>query len=248
MRSAPPTRLPSTRRRGTPRGPLSAEAARTFARGGRKAVAEMYESSYRSTLLLGLVPLTALFALSYVFVLVWVGADYRPSGVIALILGCGYAVNLATGAGTSIAMGAGRVDLDRNYSILGFLLNIALTIALGLLVGGWGVIAATAVGQSVSSFWLLHTVDRWLGTSILRWRNITGDRVCTWLLILAVALGATATAVAGAAPIDDRLTAALLLLATGAVFLVAWVFALVRRGVVSPAAILRRRSAEAAGQ
>ncbi len=228
-------------------GPLSAEAARTFARGGRKAVAEMYASSYRSTLLLGLVPLTALFALSYVFVLVWVGADYRTSGVIALILGCGYAVNLATGAGTSVAMGAGRADLDRNYSILGFLLNIALTIALGLLVGGWGVIAATALGQIISSFWLLYTVDRWLGTSILRWRNITGDRLCTWLLALAVALGAVATALAGTVPIDDRVTAALLLLGTGALFFVAWVFALVRRGVVSPAAILRRRRVGSAG-
>jgi O-antigen/teichoic acid export membrane protein/GT2 family glycosyltransferase len=226
-------------------GPLSAEAARTFSRGGRKAVARLYESSYRSTLLLGLVPLTALFALSYVFVLVWVGADYRPSGVIALILGCGYAVNLATGAGTSIAMGAGRADLDRNYSILGFVLNIALTIALGLLVGGWGVIAATALGQIISSFWLLHTVDAWLGTSILRWRNLTGDRLCTWLLMLAVALGAAATALAGAVPIDDRLTAAVVLLGTGALFLLAWGSALIRRGVVSPASILRRTPAAA---
>ena len=228
-------------------GPLSAEAARAFARGGRRAVAELYEGSYRSTLLVGLAPLTALFALSYVFVLVWVGADYRSSGVIALILGCGYAVNLATGAGTSIAMGAGRADLDRNYSILGFVLNIVLTIALGLLVGGWGVIVATALGQIASSVWLLHTVDAWLGTSILRLRNITGDRLCTLLLGLAAALGGAATVIAGALPIDDRLSAALLLAATGALFLIAWASALASVGVVSPTAMLSRLRARALG-
>jgi O-antigen/teichoic acid export membrane protein/GT2 family glycosyltransferase len=223
-------------------GPLSAHAARVFSRGGREQLATEYESSYRSTMLLGLAPLVALFSLSYVFVLVWVGQGFRTGGVIALILGAGCAVNLATGAGTSVAMGAGRADLDRNYSVLSVMLNLALTIGLGLLVGGWGVIVATALSQIIASFWLLYTVDRWLGTSILSPGRVAGDRVGRWLLALAVALGALATLVAAGVPIHGRVAAGCVLLGAGAIFALAWLLALSHANVISVKAIIRRRA------
>jgi len=182
---------------------------------------------------LGLAPIVAMFGVSYVFVLAWVGAAYRTSGVIALLLGAGYAINLATGVGTALAMGAGRPDLDRNYSALGLFLNLTLTLLLGFTVGRWGVVIATALGLVISSAWLLYSVDSWLGTAVLSLRGIGGTRTSAGLVAVAVGLGTATTAFAMRAHVSSRLAACSLVAACLGAFMVLWVPLCVRAGALN---------------
>jgi O-antigen/teichoic acid export membrane protein len=214
-------------------GPLSVESARKAAQGGRTALASFYVGSYRTVMTLGLAPIVAMFGVSYVFVLAWVGAAYRTSGVIALLLGAGYAINLATGVGTALAMGAGRPDLDRNYSALGLFLNLTLTLLLGFTIGRWGVVIATALGLVISSAWLLYSVDSWLGTAVLSLRGIGGTRTSAGLVAVAVGLGTATTAFAMRAHVSSRLAACSLVAACLGAFMVLWVPLCVRAGALN---------------
>ena len=181
-------------------GPLIAESARVGATGDLGRLSSFYLRSYRSVLGLGVAPLIALYGASYALIIAWLGSSYRTSGVIALVLGFGYTVNIATGAGTTLAMGAGRPDIDRNYSLMGFALNLALTIALGLAFGRWGVIAATSLGLAISSIWLVYSVDHWLSTDVLSWRGIAGSPGTRALLGWGAVVGAACAWIAVAVP------------------------------------------------
>lgn len=214
-------------------GPLGVESARKLAQGGREGLAAFYVRCYRIVMALGLAPIVALYGMSYVFMILWVGPDLRTAGVIALILGAGYAVNLATGVGTALAMGGGRPDLDRNYSVLGLVLNFTLTLALGFAIGRWGVVIATALGLIISSGWLLHTVDRWLGTRIFSLRGIWGSATAAALLSVAVELGVVTTMISIVGPITSRLVAAAAIAAALGIFGLFWLMECSRAGLIN---------------
>jgi O-antigen/teichoic acid export membrane protein len=214
-------------------GPLGVESARTLAEGGREGLAAFYVRSYRTVMSLGLAPIVALYGVSYVFILLWLGPGLRTAGVIALILGTGYSINLTTGVGTALAMGGGRPDLDRNYSALGLVLNLTLTLALGLTIGRWGVVVATALGLVISSGWLLYTVDRWLGTRIFSLRGIWGSSTAAALLTVGIELGAVSTLVAVVAPVSSRIVAAVIIAAALGIFAGFWLGECSRAGVLN---------------
>ena len=46
--------------------------------------------------MLSVAPMLALFGASYLLIIAWLGPQYATSGEIALILGAGYTVNIAT--------------------------------------------------------------------------------------------------------------------------------------------------------
>ena len=214
-------------------GPLGVESARKLSEGGREGLAAFYVRSYRTVMSLGLAPIVALYGVSYVFILLWVGPSLRSAGVIALILGTGYAVNLATGVGTALAMGGGPADLDRNYSALGLVLNLTLTLALGLMIGPWGVVIATSLGLVISSGWLLYTVDRWLGTHVLSLTGIWGSSTAAALLGVGIELGAVSTLVAVVAPVSSRIVAAVIIAAALGIFAIFWLGECSRAGLLS---------------
>jgi O-antigen/teichoic acid export membrane protein len=145
--------------------PLTARVASQMAGRSLTALREYYERFLDYFVRLGVAPLFAVFGACWPLVLVWLGTGYTTTAEIAVILGAGYTVNLVTGAGTATAQGCGRPEIDRDYSLLGLCINVALTVILGVIVGPWGVIVATAVGMSVSSLWLLRSMDRWVGTN-----------------------------------------------------------------------------------
>lgn len=222
-------------------GPLIAAAARESAEDDASRVRAFYERSYRTVLALGVAPLAALYGASYALIIAWVGGSYKTAGVIAVILGFGYTINVATGAGTTIAMGAGRPDIDRNYSLLGFALNAVLTVALGLAFGRWGVITATTIGLVVSSVWLLRLMDHWLGSSILSPRKIGGSRATVVLLMFGFSVGAACTAVGVLTDVSNRFAALALGVGSLVLFAFGWLPTLHRTGILTIRAI--RRSA-----
>jgi O-antigen/teichoic acid export membrane protein len=213
-------------------GPLISESARVSASGDQAPVRSLYLSSYGSILALGVAPLFALYGASYALIIAWLGPSYSTAGEIALVLGAGYAVNIATGAGTAVAMGAGRPDIDRNYCVLGFGLNVALTVALGFAFGRWGVIAATSLGLALSSLWLIHIVDRWLSVSVLSLRGIAGSLGTRALLALGLVVGGASAWIAISLDISNRLDALAFGVATILVFGCFWLIGVTRMGIL----------------
>ncbi len=213
-------------------GPLIAASAREAASEDAGRLTAFYLRTYRIVLGLGVAPLIALYGASYALVIAWLGASYSTSGVIALVLGFGYTVNIATGAGTTVAMGAGRPDIDRNYSLLGFALNLALTVLLGVAIGRWGVIAATSLGLAVSSLWLIRSVDRWLSTDVLSLRGIAGSVATRALLAWGALVGVACAWLAIALPVHNRFSALLLGAAGILVFACAWLPGVMKLGIL----------------
>jgi O-antigen/teichoic acid export membrane protein len=184
-------------------GPLVVRAAADTAGRSTEAIAAFYRRALRGNIAYGVAPILALYGACYPLTLAWLGGSFRITAVIVLILGAGYSVNLATGAGTSVANGCGRPELDRTYSLVGLAINIVGTVGFGLLFGPWGVIAATALGLIVSSFWFLRMMDTWLGARTLSTRWLAENGLRAALAGLACgALGVLATVLL---PVHSRL-------------------------------------------
>lgn len=157
-------------------GPLLVRAATSTAGQSRAAIATFYERALRANIEYAVAPLFAVYGACYPLTLAWLGGGFRMTALMVLILGAGYATNFLTGAGTAVANGSGRPQLDRNYSLLGLAINIIGTVLFGLLFGPWGVIVATALGLMISSLWLLKMMDTWLDTATLSmgWLSANG--------------------------------------------------------------------------
>ena len=145
-------------------GPLATQAAHDAAGKPIEVLRGFYERSLEVITSIGAGPLLAVFGACYPLMLAWLGPSYTTTSAIVVILGFGYAVNLITGAGSSIARGCGRPELDRNYSLLGLAINVGRTVLFGVIWGPWGVIAATAAGLTFGSVYMLVSMDRWLGS------------------------------------------------------------------------------------
>ena len=149
-------------------GPLMVRAADVEASGGRAAVRALYRHTLTAITRYAVSLLIILYGATYAATLAWLGTSFTISAAVAVILGVGFALNIATGPGTAVAIACGRAELDRDYNLIGLGLNLALTAALGIIFGPWGVVVATTLGLVLSSAWLLRSVDRWLGEDFSR--------------------------------------------------------------------------------
>nr|WP_269204545.1 polysaccharide biosynthesis C-terminal domain-containing protein [Motilibacter deserti] len=96
----------------------------------------------------------------YFGVSAWLGEGYQTSAVVATIVVAGHGVNLWTGV-TTLWLGIiGRPELEVRYAVISVTLNVLLTLALVVPAGVVGVVTATAVGQALSSLYLLRIVRR----------------------------------------------------------------------------------------
>jgi O-antigen/teichoic acid export membrane protein len=220
--------------------PLTAAAASETAGRAIGVLRAYYEQTLDRIASFGVAPLFAVFGACSPLVLVWLGTSYTTTAEIVVVLGVGYAFNLVTGAGTAIAQGCGRPELDRNYSLLGLGINVVLTVVLGALVGPWGVIVATSIGLVLSSFWLLRSLDRWVGT---RTFSLSGPlRRSGPSVLVGVSCGAATVVAMGFLPTDSRW----LCLGYGAlsllVFAALWLLVTPAARSLLPAALRGRRS------
>lgn len=207
--------------------PLTAAAASATAGRSVAVLRAFYERSLDRVVSMGVAPLFATFGACWPLVLAWLGTSYVTTAEIVVILGAGYAVNLVTGAGSALARGCGRPELDRNYAIIGLVLNVVLTVVLGALFGPWGVIVATAVGLPLSSLWMLRSVDRWVGT---RTFSLSGPlRRPAPSVAVGVACGAATVAAMAVLPTDSRWLCLLYGVLSLLLFAVSW-------SLVTPAA------------
>ena len=170
--------------------PIVSRAANEGSGAATDDVARFYRRQLHQTYRFIVCPLVAGLPMVFAFAFLWLGRGFGVSAGVAVLLTLGYSLNLFTGPGTSVARGAGRPSLDRNYSLVGFAVNVLFTLALGFLWGGWGVVAATVLGLVSSSVLLLHWVDRWLDVNeaTLSWRGYVWTARVELPLLIAVSL------------------------------------------------------------
>lgn len=209
---------------------------------GREVVAEIYRRYTLRTCGLTF-PIFVLASIGVPFLLVaWLGEAPGDSALIAPALTIAYLINITTGVGSTIAIGAGNPGVVSANSVLIAAVNVVLTLALAPIFGLWGVVAGTFLAVSFGS--VLFTV-RFLRLFSVPAGDFFAAVVPTGVLAIGLALPLAAASLVIDVP-ESRLPATLLLAAvTVAYALPYWILA-TRRGFLPrrlelPAA--RRRGA-----
>ena len=118
---------------------------------GRETISAMYRR-YTLRSCATAFPLFVLASVTAPFLLVaWLGSVPGDAGLIVPILSMAYFVNVTTGVGTSIAIGAGSPGMAASNSTSIAIVNVLLTVALAPVFGLWGVVAGTALAVMVGS-------------------------------------------------------------------------------------------------
>jgi len=113
------------------------------------------------------VPIVCLsFGLAGPIVRTMFGPGFETSAWVVRILALGYLANVLAGAGIALALGKGRPDLQMRAGILAMAVNLALTIALYLTVGFYGVPAATSIAMVVASLWFARRMRKETGVAL----------------------------------------------------------------------------------
>lgn len=92
----------------------------------------------------------------------WMGdlAGIGTAAWVLRLLALGYLANLLAGPAMSVALGMGRAELAMRAGLVSAGVNIALTVALVVPFGVYGVAAATSLGMIVSTLWFAGVVSR----------------------------------------------------------------------------------------
>lgn len=118
---------------------------------GREAIGGMYRR-YTPRTCATAFPLFMVASVSAPFLLVaWLGSVPENAELIVPILSTAYMVNITTGVGTTIAIGAGRPGVAATNAVLIAIMNVLLTVALAPFFGLWGVVTGTALAVVMGS-------------------------------------------------------------------------------------------------
>lgn len=91
----------------------------------------------------------------------WLGSEYRMSGVVAAVLMAGSTVHVAlTGVRTCFVRAIGRPGLETRYSLLSTVVNLALTVPLAIAFGAVGVVSATTIALTGASLYFVRACER----------------------------------------------------------------------------------------
>lgn len=135
----------------------------------------------------------------------WLGAGHDDAVGYAALLVAAYGANLLGGGVTAYLRAVGRPGLEARAALLIVALNVALTVALGLAVGPYGVVGATALAYWAGTAWLLRRADAQIppgSWAFLSWR------AGAMAVVAAVAAGAWGLAAVQVLPTGVALVAA----------------------------------------
>ncbi len=85
----------------------------------------------------------------------WLGPDLDEAGVFAALLIAGYGLGLLPNPAFGYLRAVGAPGLEGRYGIITVAINIVATIILGIAFGAIGVVVATAVAYTASTWWVI---------------------------------------------------------------------------------------------
>jgi O-antigen/teichoic acid export membrane protein len=131
-------------------------AAARISSEGHAAVARMYRYYTLRSCAVSF-PLFAIASAAAPFLLVfWLGKAPGESELLVPFLTCAYIVNLSTGVGTTICLGAGNPGIVSMNAALIAVANVLLTVALAPLFGTWGVVGGTFIAITIGGLRFTH--------------------------------------------------------------------------------------------
>lgn len=209
---------------------------------GRQVIGEFYSRyTLRSSSIA--FPLFMIVMITAPFLLVaWLGTAPGDSALLVPFLTLAYLVNITTGVGSTIAIAAGHPGFVSLNSLMIAGLNVALTLALGPLLGLWGVVAGTSIALTVGSS--IFTA-RFLKLFDLPARDFLAGVMPTGVLAIGLALPLAPVALLVGVP-DGRLPAAILLVAVSVAYAVPYWLLASRWGYLPERLRIRRLRATAA--
>jgi O-antigen/teichoic acid export membrane protein len=182
---------------------------------GREVIARFYRRYLKLTVGISF-GLFTLGSATVPFVLVaWLGEIPGQADVIAVLLVVGYAFNVSTGVGSSLAMAEGKPGAVAAYSALTAGINLVLTVSLTPIFDLWGVLVATASAWAIGSLLFVRAYNRDNG---LTWGEYLDAVLPVTGLCLACALPSIAWFALGGDIPNSRLPALLAATVAGAVF------------------------------
>ncbi len=212
---------------------------------GREVIGEMYR---RYTLRASAIsfPLFTLTAVAAPFLLIaWLGEAPGDAELLVPFLTLAYMVNMTTGVGTTIAIGAGHPGLASANAVMIAIMNVILTVSLAPWFGLWGVVGGTFLAVTIGSLAFNWRFLRLFGLPL---RDLTAGTVPTGVLALGLGIPPAALALAVGVP-SGRLSAVVLLAIATAIYAIPYWLIATRRGFL-PSQLefppLRRRDTMAA--
>lgn len=177
---------------------------------GRQVVGSLYRRYTLRSCAIAF-PLFMLASVSAPFLLIaWLGEAPDDSVLLISVLTLAYLVNITTGIGSTITIGAGHPGMVSSNSALVAGANIVLTAALAPLFGLWGVVGATFFAVTVGS---LRFTQRFLALFDLPWRDFLASVLPTGALAIGLSLPPAAVALLVGVPETRPVAAAWLALA-----------------------------------
>lgn len=116
---------------------------------------------------------------------VWLGDGYDEAALFAALLVAGYGIGLLPSPEFGYLRAIGKPDLEGVYGVATVVVNLIGTIALGILFGAVGVVVATTVAYSLSTWWVLLRARRSVPASTDAPIRIV--RVCAGMVLAAAA-------------------------------------------------------------
>lgn len=220
-------------------------AAARIVEEGREVIGEMYRRYTLRACSISF-PLFTLTAVSAPFLLIaWLGEAPGDAELLVPFLTLAYLVNMTTGVGTTIAIGAGHPGLASANSVMIAIVNVILTVALAPLFGLWGVVGGTFLAVTIGSLAFNWRFLRLFGLPL---RDLAAGAVPTAVLALGLGIPPAILALAVGVP-DGRLSAIVLLVVATAIYAIPYWLIATRRGFL-PSRLefppLRRRDTVAA--
>jgi O-antigen/teichoic acid export membrane protein len=148
----------------------------------------------------------------------WLGTTYPQVWAITALLVAAFGVSNLIQAGATVLSAMGKPRYETEYAVLGAVVNIAATVALGLTFGLYGILAGSLIGAVVSTAYFIWRSHRILQLSVWEYLFDWLWRVTTATLVAALSVYAAWSALP-ASVTSSRGAAAVGLAALGALYL-----------------------------
>jgi O-antigen/teichoic acid export membrane protein len=133
-----------------------------------QGVRDLFESLHRRWTLLVIGGTVIGVLVLYPLITGWLGDGHDQAVVFGAVLIVAYGTGLLSGIPVAYLRALGRPSLEARFGAVLVVWNVALTVALGLAFGAYGVVAATAVAHVIATTWFFRGFHRIAGRELGR--------------------------------------------------------------------------------
>jgi O-antigen/teichoic acid export membrane protein len=99
----------------------------------------------------------------YPLIATWLGAGHGKAAALGAFLVVAYGMNLLTGPGVAYLRAVGKPGVEGRLGVVTIVVNVVLTVALGVAFGAFGVVAATMCAFTIGMVWFYFRLRRETG-------------------------------------------------------------------------------------